>query len=95
MRRSGQRRHIMAKAIAVIDMGEHEYGNILIQCRQHRLRCVNPDQLMCFARQPDQALSDIIVGRKIVAFGQDSAAFATIYSCRPVECCGKQLEQID
>ena len=50
---------------------------------------------MCFARQPDQALGDVIVGRKIVAFGQDSAAFATIHGCRPVECRGKQLEQID
>jgi hypothetical protein len=75
MRGGGDVRHVVQRAGAVVDLGEHQHRHVGLQALQHLVRL---DQLERAAALAAQGLGDVQVGGEVAAFADHHAARAVL-----------------
>ena len=85
----GDRRHVVHPGRAVVDVGQREHRDVLVE-RRHQQIGVDAAQGVALIQQVDQPLHDVHVGREVLSLGQDHLAPGAQPERR-----GEQLEQID
>ena len=89
MRLLGQCLHVVQPARPVVDLGQHQNGDVPVDRIRNRLR-LDDLQAVSSAEQLDEAIGHVEIGREVAAVAEDDAAIGNELDRGP-----QQLEQID